>query len=172
MAVVEPGDHYGTLGVSPRADSATIRRAYRALMRRHHPDVSGERESDVRAKAINEAYACLRDSARRSHYDWQRSASARMNVPHHAFSEGPPMRPREAAMAMVFPPKVPAWKPTWPKAIVLGAAAIVTALTFAATSNVPRPGAPAEAVATIDIHLRATGETLPSGASPAPTSNR
>lgn len=153
-------DHYGTLGVSPRADDATIRRAYRALMRRYHPDVNGGAEADGRAKAINEAYACLRDSVRRANYDWQRSGPSPDPAPNHSYSEPPPMRPREAAMEMVFPRKVPVWKPTWPKAIVLVAAAIVTALTFTATSTVPGKGPAARAQAAIDIRLRPTAEAL------------
>ena len=52
-------DYYAILGVAPGAQFAVIQAAYRDLMRRFHPDVNASAEADARAKAINEAYACL-----------------------------------------------------------------------------------------------------------------
>ncbi|HBI56242.1 MAG TPA: hypothetical protein DDY38_05415, partial [Firmicutes bacterium] len=49
-------DYYKVLGVSPGAPTEVIRAAYRALMKRHHPDVGGDPE---RAKEIEEAYRNL-----------------------------------------------------------------------------------------------------------------
>ena len=59
---------YAVLGVNPEADTATIRRAYRDLARRHHPDFGG----DVREMAsINEAWHVLGNLERRAGYDRQ-----------------------------------------------------------------------------------------------------
>ena len=62
-------DHYATLQVSADADQASLRRAYRAQMRRFHPDVNRDADAETRCHAINEAYECLRDPARRADYD-------------------------------------------------------------------------------------------------------
>jgi uncharacterized protein YecT (DUF1311 family) len=59
--------HYDTLGVSPEAEDVVIEAAYKALIKRHHPDVQGG--GDARAKAINDAYRVLRDAAARARYD-------------------------------------------------------------------------------------------------------
>jgi DnaJ-class molecular chaperone len=63
-------DLYGVLGVSRDADEDTIRKAYRQLARRHHPDVNpGDKEAEEAFKAISEAYAVLSDAERRRNYD-------------------------------------------------------------------------------------------------------
>lgn len=59
--------HYEVLGVAPGADDATVRRAYVALARRHHPDVAGG--DAARMRALNEAFAVLGDPVRRARYD-------------------------------------------------------------------------------------------------------
>lgn len=59
--------HYDVLGVGSSADSDELRRAYVALARRHHPDVTGGDAS--RMQAINDAWATLGDPARRALYD-------------------------------------------------------------------------------------------------------
>ena len=61
-------DYYDVLGVSPGAGAEEIRRAYRQLARRYHPDISG----DDRAAAfleVSRAYRVLRDPDRRRSYD-------------------------------------------------------------------------------------------------------
>ncbi len=65
-------DYYETLGVARNASEEEIKRAYRNLARRHHPDVvdSGRKhEAEAHFKEINEAYAVLSDSKKRAHYD-------------------------------------------------------------------------------------------------------
>ena len=59
---------YEVLGVDQQADSATIRRAYRALARRHHPDFGGDTRQMV---VINDAWHVLRDPERRATYNGQ-----------------------------------------------------------------------------------------------------
>jgi len=63
-------DYYDVLGVSPDAGAEEIKRAYRQLARRYHPDISG----DDRATAfleISRAFEVLTDPARRRRYDEQ-----------------------------------------------------------------------------------------------------
>jgi TonB family protein len=62
--------HYETLGVSPTAEDVVIDAAYRALMKRYHPDAQGQSAAaEARAKAINEAYRVLKDPALRARYN-------------------------------------------------------------------------------------------------------
>jgi len=62
-------DHYAVLGVSPASEDVVIRAAYRALMRRYHPDADPSSEAGQRAQAINAAYAVLSDPEKRARYD-------------------------------------------------------------------------------------------------------
>jgi curved DNA-binding protein len=62
-------DYYELLGVDRDAASEDIRRAYRSLARRYHPDVSKEPDADERFKEISEAYEVLRDPEKRERYD-------------------------------------------------------------------------------------------------------
>ena len=77
----EPGqDLYGLLGVGPDADAREVARAYRRRLREVHPDtrdgpVDGPDPAHADLRALQEAYALLRDPARRARYDAQRGAS-------------------------------------------------------------------------------------------------
>jgi hypothetical protein len=64
-------NYYETLGVSRNSEPEVIEAAYRALMKKYHPDLwRGEAEAaESRAKLLNEAFATLRDPARRRAYD-------------------------------------------------------------------------------------------------------
>jgi DnaJ-class molecular chaperone len=63
------GTHYETLGITPEATPEQVRRAYRALARKHHPDVSAEPDGGARFAQIQTAYAVLIDPERRREYD-------------------------------------------------------------------------------------------------------
>lgn len=74
-------DYYAALGVKPEASQQEISRAYRALMRTHHPDVdggaTGDRDvQDGELLRIMQAFAVLRDPARRAAYDRSRTGTS------------------------------------------------------------------------------------------------
>jgi DnaJ-class molecular chaperone len=61
-------DYYDVLGVSPDAGAAEIKRAYRQLARRYHPDISGDDRGGAFLE-VSRAYEVLRDPERRRSYD-------------------------------------------------------------------------------------------------------
>lgn len=63
-----PDNYYAILGVPIDADSDTLKRAYRQLARRYHPDLAGP-EGALQMKRINRAYAVLSDAEKRLNYD-------------------------------------------------------------------------------------------------------
>lgn len=62
-------DYYKILGVEKTADDAEIKKAYRKLARKYHPDVSKESGAEARMKEINEAREVLSDAEKRAAYD-------------------------------------------------------------------------------------------------------
>jgi curved DNA-binding protein len=66
---VEFKDYYEVMGVARNAAPDEIKRAYRRLARKFHPDVSKEKDAEVRFKEVGEAYEVLRDPEKRAAYD-------------------------------------------------------------------------------------------------------
>lgn len=62
-------DYYEILGVESNASADDLRRAFRQLAKKYHPDVSKEADAEANFKEINEAYAVLSDPERRAAYD-------------------------------------------------------------------------------------------------------
>jgi curved DNA-binding protein len=62
-------DYYAVLGVDRAASGADIKKAYRKLAHKYHPDVSKDPQGEEKFKALAEAYETLKDPARRSAYD-------------------------------------------------------------------------------------------------------
>jgi curved DNA-binding protein CbpA len=91
----EPIDLYAVLGLDPSATQTQIRRAFRALLRRHHPDTrvledsAQAKVSDAALQRILSAYAVLGDPDRRGRYDQQ----ARLRSLDLVARPRPPQRP-------------------------------------------------------------------------------
>jgi curved DNA-binding protein len=66
---MELKDHYQTLGLAHSASSEDVKKAYRRLARKYHPDVSTEPNAEECFKAISEAYEILSDAHKRRTYD-------------------------------------------------------------------------------------------------------
>src|SRR5271168_1160406 len=62
-------DYYEVLGVARGADADAVKRAYRKLARKYHPDVSKEKNAENKFKEVQEAYEVLRDPEKRAAYD-------------------------------------------------------------------------------------------------------
>jgi curved DNA-binding protein len=62
-------DYYSTLGVGREATAAEIKKAFRKLARKYHPDVSHEKDAQTRMQEVNEAYAVLSNPEKRAAYD-------------------------------------------------------------------------------------------------------
>jgi len=75
-------DYYKIMGVARDATQDDIKRAYRKLARKYHPDVSKEKDAEARFKEVGEAYEVLKDEEKRAAYDqlgpnWQQGQDFR-----------------------------------------------------------------------------------------------
>ena len=66
---MEYKDYYEIMGVARDATQDEIKRAYRKLARKYHPDVSKEPDAEARFKEVGEAYEVLKDPEKRAAYD-------------------------------------------------------------------------------------------------------
>lgn len=62
-------DYYETLGISKEASSEEIKKAYKKLARKYHPDISKEENAEDKFKEVQEAYDVLSDEQKKSNYD-------------------------------------------------------------------------------------------------------
>src|SRR5271169_114794 len=70
MASAPKHEYYETLGVARKANADEIRKAYRKLARKYHPDLNpGDKSSEERFKNVQEAYDVLSDAKKRPMYD-------------------------------------------------------------------------------------------------------
>jgi curved DNA-binding protein len=83
-------DYYATLGVARTATQEEVKRAYRKLARKYHPDVSKEPDAEARFKEVAEAHEALIDNERRAAYDSiaQRHASGQPFEPPPGWDSG------------------------------------------------------------------------------------
>jgi molecular chaperone DnaJ len=66
---MEKRDYYEVLGVERNADKEALKKAFRKLAQRYHPDVNKSEEAETKFKEINEAYQVLADDQKRAAYD-------------------------------------------------------------------------------------------------------
>ncbi|OAI38879.1 hypothetical protein AYO38_08640 [bacterium SCGC AG-212-C10] len=116
--------HYDVLGVARDAPPAALRSAYLAASRAHHPDLSIADDAHDRMKAINHAYAVLRDPVQRAAYD-RRLPRAKEQHP-----QSTARRPQ---------PHQPAQKPNSRGSMSFGQGERVDAVNDWARRNPPRP---------------------------------
>ena len=62
-------DYYEVLGVDKNADDAALKKAYRAIAKKYHPDVNPSKEAEAIFKEASEAYTVLSDPDKRRQYD-------------------------------------------------------------------------------------------------------
>ena len=68
--MAEKRDYYEVLGIQKGADEATIKKAYRTMAKKYHPDMNpGDKEAEAKFKEANEAYEVLSDPEKKSRYD-------------------------------------------------------------------------------------------------------
>ena len=82
--------HYETLGVSKNASDVDIKKAYRSLSLKYHPDRNPDPNASSKIQEINSAYECLKDNEQRKMYDMQQNCSGFPGMP---FPSGMPFPP-------------------------------------------------------------------------------
>lgn len=93
-------DYYKVMGVARDVSQEEIKRVYRKLARKYHPDVSKEPNAENKFKELGEAYEVLKDPKKRSKYDqygqyWQQPDPGQR--PHHNTQQQSPHQQQEAA---------------------------------------------------------------------------
>lgn len=84
-------DFYNVLGVSKTASEAEIKKTYRTLAKKYHPDMNpGNKEAEDKFKEVTEAYAVLSDPEKRKQYDTMGSAGFNSGFDYSDFMRGNP----------------------------------------------------------------------------------
>jgi len=113
-------NYYRILGLAPYAEDVVIQAAYRALMRRYHPDTNASADAKQRAAEINEAYEVLSNPTKRARYDAelkvaqakQRTTGESSSAGRQWESQSPPPRPPQPPKATESGPVTPPPEPS------------------------------------------------------------
>jgi curved DNA-binding protein CbpA len=112
-AEVAKRDYYSILGVSPDSEDVVVAAAYKALMRKYHPDKNQSADAAKKATEINEAFENLRDPSRRAAYDRKHGFAAEPERDQRYPSNNSSPMTEEAKQTSDKPtqPKGRRWKP-------------------------------------------------------------
>lgn len=69
VVIMSKRDYYDVLGVNKEASKDEIKKAYRKLSKKYHPDINKEQDADEKFKEVKEAYEVLSDDQKKAHYD-------------------------------------------------------------------------------------------------------
>ena len=135
--------YYELLQVSPTADLEIITAAYRALIRRHHPDRNPSPTADATTKRLNEAWEVLSDPAKRAEYDRKLGAGSSSRPappprpPNRPTQETPPPRPKPSPPPRASGPEPTGggWPVFWVGIVLLGIIGVVAAILGAQASQ-------------------------------------
>ena len=103
-------DYYQMLGLAPTATPEEIKKRYRELARRYHPDVNPDPAASQQIKAVNEAYHTLNDPDRRALYDAHRVLD-QADAPRASGGSRPTSPPKGASSAAGAPPRPQGTRP-------------------------------------------------------------
>jgi hypothetical protein len=155
-------DHYEALGVSPDASEDEIRRAYRWLSRKFHPDQNpGDERAATMMKRINAAFAVLSDESCREEYD--RARSVRTSRPHERGAAGQPSGPKHTKRNEPEP-RAPAKKRSlgiYTAAIPIGGILLAAWISSTNSHHEPQPSS-----TTVRENLGAANAALPTSPPP------
>jgi curved DNA-binding protein CbpA len=148
-----PRNHYAILNVAPDAEPVVIEAAYRALMKKYHPDQGAPAGmSGPTAAEINAAFAALRDPERRADYDhreWTRSQAIQLAQHRAAFP--PPRRPSNFF----------GWGGWFVALVLAGALGLVASQSGSAPPVVKLEAAKAAALPEPDLHSQPPAPQVP-----------
>ena len=92
-------DYYEVLGVNKNADAATIKKAYRKLAKKYHPDSNeGNASAAEHFKEVNEAYDVLSDEKKRKLYDQFGHAAFEEGAGNYGNAQGSPLAEHRAIL--------------------------------------------------------------------------